>query len=154
MPRSRPATKTQPKAGSAKDHADAGARPFFEEIQNRAYEPILRGECGSLRFDLRRGSGLEHWYILIDDGNITVSHGRARADTVAKADGELFDRIVQGRANAMAAQLRGALVVEGDLHLLMVFQRLFPGPPRSSTAARPAKARGKPARARGKGASK
>jgi len=151
MPRSRPATKTEPKAGSAKDRADAGARPFFEEIQSRAYEPILRGESGSLRFDLRRESGLEHWYISIDDGNITVSHGRGRADTVATADGELFDRIAQGRANAMAAQLRGALVVKGDLHLLMVFQRLFPGPPRSSTAVRPARAGGKPARDRRKG---
>ncbi len=154
MPRSRPTTKAQRKAASAKDHADAGARPFFEELQVRAYEPILRGESGSLRFDLRRGSVPEHWYILIDDGNITVSHRRARADMVAKADGELFDRIAQGRANAMAAQLSGALVVEGDLHLLMVFQRLFPGPPRSSTAARPAGARGKPARARGKGPTK
>jgi putative sterol carrier protein len=154
MPRSRPATKTQPKAGSEKDYADTGARPFFAEIQSRAYEPILRGESGSLRFDLRRGSGLEHWYISIDDGNIIVSHGRGRADTVVKVDGDLFDRIAQGRANAMAAQLRGALVVEGDLHLLMVFQRLFPGPPRSWTASRTAKARGKPDRARPKGASR
>ena len=29
------------------------------------------------------------------------------------------------------------LVVEGDLHLLMVFEQLFPGPPRSSTVHRP-----------------
>ncbi len=140
MPKSRPATKTQPKAGSDKDHAADGARPFFEELQNRAYEPILRGEKGSLRFDLRRGSGLDHWYIAIADGNISVSHSRSRADTVVKVEGELFDRIAQGRANAMAAQLRGALAVEGDLHLLMVFQRLFPGPPRSSTATGPARA--------------
>jgi hypothetical protein len=38
-----------------------------------------------------------------------------------------------GTANAITAQLRGDLVVEGDMHLFMVFQRLFPGPPRSVT---------------------
>jgi hypothetical protein len=143
MPRSRPATKTKPRTGSAKDHADTGARSFFDELADRAFEPILKGEDGTLRFDLRRGEGLEHWYISVADGNITVSRGRGRADTVTKVDGELFDQIAQGTANATAAQLRGALVVEGDLHLLMVFQRLFPGPPRSSTATRQARARQK-----------
>ena len=35
----------------------------------------------------------------------------------------------------MAALLRGALAIEGDAELLVLFQRLFPGPPAS---ARPA----------------
>ena len=142
MANRRPRSDAQQKARSAEDQADAGTRSFFEELQNRAYEPILSGESGTLRFDLRRGSGLEHWYVDVAEGNITVSHGRGRADTVANVDGELFDRIAQGTANAMAAQLRGELVVKGDLHLLMVFQRLFPGPPRSTTGTGPARARG------------
>jgi hypothetical protein len=45
----------------------------------------------------------------------------------------LFDEIVQGKANATAALLRGAvsLTVGGprQLEVLMLFQRLFPGPP-------------------------
>jgi hypothetical protein len=40
----------------------------------------------------------------------------------------LFDDIVQGRANAVAATLRGDIGVEGDVRLLNVFQRVFPGP--------------------------
>ena len=89
MATSRPPSDTRRKARPEKDQADAGTRSFFEELQNRAYEPILRGESGTLRFDLLRGSGLEHWYVAVADGNITVSHGRGRADTVVKVDGEL-----------------------------------------------------------------
>jgi hypothetical protein len=29
----------------------------------------------------------------------------------------------------MAAVLRGLIAIEGDIELLMLFQRLFPGPP-------------------------
>ena len=37
----------------------------------------------------------------------------------------------------MAAMLRGAIGVEGDVRLLVLFQRLFPGPPRLTQAATP-----------------
>ena len=33
-----------------------------------------------------------------------------------------------GRANAVTAVLRGAMTLEGDWNLLVVFQRLFPSP--------------------------
>jgi hypothetical protein len=39
--------------------------------------------------------------------------------------------MVIGKANAMAATLRGVIVPEGDLGLVISFQRLFPGPPAS-----------------------
>ena len=38
------------------------------------------------------------------------------------------DRIAGGEVNAMAAILRGAITVEGDPALLLMFQRLLPGP--------------------------
>jgi hypothetical protein len=34
----------------------------------------------------------------------------------------------------MAAVLRGALVVEGDVDLLLAFQRILPSPPRRAAA--------------------
>jgi SCP-2 sterol transfer family len=129
----------KPKPGSDPLPADSGTSSFFEELQQRGHEPILKGETGTMRFDLYRGSGLERWFVTVADGNVTVSHSRGRADTVTAVDGELFDLIARGEANALTAQLRGALVVDGDQHLLMVFQRLFPGPPRASTGTRPAK---------------
>ena len=44
-----------------------------------------------------------------------------------RADRKVFDAIVSGEMNALAATLRGAVVIEGDLGLLARFQRLFPG---------------------------
>ena len=52
----------------------------------------------------------------------------------------LFDSMATGKVNAMAAALRGVVAPEGNLGLLVSFQRLFPGPPRSrprSSASRP-----------------
>jgi hypothetical protein len=128
-PKSRPKPEQRP--------ADSGARSFFDGLERTGQQPIFKGESGTLRFDLSGGPELERWYVTIADGTVTVSQRASRADTIVKVDGELFDRFAVGTANAMTAQLRGVLVAEGDLHLLMVFQRLFPGPPRSSTARRP-----------------
>ena len=46
-------------------------------------------------------------------------------------DRALFQRLANGEVNAMAALLRGAIAVEGDPQLLVMFQRLLPGPPGS-----------------------
>jgi hypothetical protein len=48
-------------------------------------------------------------------------------------DRALFDRAVRGKANLNAAVLRGLLSAEGNIHLLVLVQRLLPGPPRAST---------------------
>jgi hypothetical protein len=45
----------------------------------------------------------------------------------------VFDDIVGGRTNAMASLLRGALAVDGDPELLVLTQRLFPGPSADSS---------------------
>ncbi len=135
-------TRPKAKSRSKPEPADSGASSFFQGLQDKGHEPILKGESGTLRFDLTGGPAPERWYVTIADGNVTVSHRTNRADTVVRVDGELFERIATGAANAMTAQLRGVLVAEGNLHLLMVFQRLFPGPPRSSTGRRSAAAVG------------
>jgi putative sterol carrier protein len=58
-----------------------------------------------------------------------VSRKKGPADVVVRAETSLFEDIAAGRVNAMAAVLRGLIVPEGDLGLVMTFQRLFPGPP-------------------------
>ena len=55
-----------------------------------------------------------------------------KADAVVRADRKVFDAIASGEMNALAATLRGAAVIQGDLGLLAGFQRLFPGPPGQS----------------------
>ena len=105
-------------------------RAFFDDLAAREHEPFLKDASGTLRFDLVEGRRVEHWYVSIDKGDVTVSHEDATADTVLRIGRPLFDQIASGKVNAMAAALRGELVPEGNLSLLILFQRLFPGPPR------------------------
>jgi hypothetical protein len=76
---------------------------------------------------------VERWYLAIDKGELSVSHRNARADAVLRADKALFELILTGKTNAMAAILRGALLLEGDFRLAVRVERLFPGPPSSLT---------------------
>ena len=110
--------------------SDAGA--FFGALAAEGSHPLLRGEAGTLRFDLTGGAKLERWYVTVSDGTISVSRRGVPVDTVVRLAEGLFDQIIRGTQNAMASQLRGSVEVEGDLHLMMVFQRLFPGPPSST----------------------
>jgi hypothetical protein len=119
------------------DRPPSAAAAFFTALAAQGNQPLLHGESGTLRFDLSGAAKLERWYVTVADGDITVSHRGGSVDTILRMDEALFDEITRGTANAIASQLRGAIDVEGDLHLLMVFQRLFPGPP-SSTGRRPA----------------
>jgi putative sterol carrier protein len=82
-----------------------------------------------VRFDLVDGGSVRRWYVAVDRGAVSVSHRSAKADAIVRLDRTLFDRVVTGRSNAIAALLRGSIVAEGDLGLVLSFQRLFPGPP-------------------------
>ena len=103
---------------------------FFEELGSRGHEPLLEKATGTIRFDLSNGKRKARWLVTVKKGDVTVSHANARADCVTRADQGLFEQIVTGEENAMAAVLRGAISVEGRPELLVYFQRLFPGPPR------------------------
>ena len=98
---------------------------FFADLARGDRDPRLARLTGSIRFDLVSGADTEHWRVEIDDGRFAVSRGVEPADAVLTLDRPLFDAFVTGRANAWAAILRGAVGVEGDLHLLMMFQARF-----------------------------
>jgi putative sterol carrier protein len=106
---------------------------FFEELGQRGHEPLLQSVTGTLRFDVENGKRVEHWFVTVDKGDVAVSRRDAHADAVVRADRTLADGMASGNVNPMAAVLRGAAEVRGDLGLVMSFQRLFPGPPRSRT---------------------
>ena len=110
--------------------ADATAE-FFDELARRGHEPLLASASGTLRVDLVEGKRVEHWYVTIKKGNVAVSRDNADADAVVRLDRSLFESMASGKVNAMAAALRGVVAPEGDLGLVISFQRLFPGPPRS-----------------------
>jgi putative sterol carrier protein len=113
---------------TAKTATTTGA--FFEALAARGREPLLKSASGTLRFDLLDGEHVEHWYVTVTHGDVDVSHKHTRADCVVRISRRTFEGLVTGRVNATAAALRGELVPEGDLGLLLLFQRMFPSPSR------------------------
>jgi putative sterol carrier protein len=102
---------------------------FFEDLGARGHEPLLENATGTLRIELSTDKRRARWLVTVKKGDVTVSHANAKADCLVRMDHALFEQIVTGRANATAALLRGLVAVEGNSQLLVLFQRLFPGPP-------------------------
>ena len=101
---------------------------FFTELGRRAHEPMLRKATGRLRFDLTDGTSEATWTVVMKKGDVSVTRKKGDADCVVTTDRPLFDAIVRGEKNAMAAVLRGEIKIEGDPELLVLFQRVFAGP--------------------------
>ncbi len=102
---------------------------FFDDLNARGHEPLLQKATGTLRIDLSNGKRRARWLVAVKKGDVSVSHANAKADCVVRMDQALFEQIVTGKENATAALLRGLVAVEGNPQLLVLFQRLFPGPP-------------------------
>jgi putative sterol carrier protein len=101
---------------------------FFSDLDQRGHESLLEKVTGTVRFDLVQGEQTDHFLVTIKKGDVAVSGENANADSVIRTDRSVFDGIVSGQTNAMAALLRGTLGYQGDPQLLLLFQRLFPGP--------------------------
>lgn len=101
----------------------------LNEFAARGREPRLHGRSGTVRLELRHGGKTHFWRVSIARGRASVERGRGKAETVIKADIEVFDQVADGTMNAMAAMLRGEITVEGDAGLALVLERLLPGPP-------------------------
>jgi len=125
-------------ATRGKRKADDPTHEFFDGLAARGHEPLLENASGSIRFDLTGGKNVDHWVVKLKKGAVAVSQKDGKADATVSSDRAFFDRLIQGRENAMAATLRGVLNVKGDLGLVLTFQRIFPGPPGSQRRARTA----------------
>jgi len=101
---------------------------FFEDLDARGHEPLLEKATGTLRIDLSNGKRRVRWLVTVKKGDVTVSHANAKADCVVRVDQALFEQMITGKMNATAALLRGLVAVDGNAQLLVLFQRLFPGP--------------------------
>ena len=110
------------------------ATAFFEELARRGSEPLLAKARGTVSVELTNGAESETWLVTIERGDVTVVKGTGDADCTLRVTRELFERMVTGDVNAVAAVLRGELEVAGDWNLLVLFQRLFPSPPRAGGA--------------------
>lgn len=108
--------------------ANSPAAAFFEALSERAEEPLLHRAEGTLRFDLTEDGHAEHWYVALHHGDVSVSRGNDPADAVVRVDKQTFEGMATGRVNATAAVLRGEIAVDGNLGLVLLFQRIFPAP--------------------------
>jgi len=104
---------------------------FLEDLGRRGKEPLLHRVRGKLRLEIADGKRTDRWLVAVDRGDVAVSHQGGAADCVVVGPKDLLDRLASGRANAMAALLRGELAIAGDFNMLVLFQRIFPGPRRS-----------------------
>ncbi len=111
---------------------------FFDEMAARGEDPRLAKANGTIRIELADGGRTERWLLHIKKGVVTVSRARGDADCVVRGDRTVFNRIVTGESNVMAEFLRGRMMAEGDSSILVLFQRVFPGPPKAAAGRRAA----------------
>jgi putative sterol carrier protein len=104
---------------------------FFKELGEQGYNPLLGHMQGKVRFDLTSGNGggVDRWLVAVDHGAVTVSDQMSEADCTIGTERPLFERLINGEENAMAAVLRGDMRCTGDVQMLLMIQRIFPGPP-------------------------
>ncbi|MCX6364795.1 MAG: SCP2 sterol-binding domain-containing protein [Actinobacteria bacterium] len=102
---------------------------LLEALAERSRERPITAFNGVVRFDVRDGDRVDEWYLTIAKGVVTVGRKGGAPDCVVTGDVATFDAVLSGKANAMAALLRGALDAQGKVVLLTALQRLFPGSP-------------------------
>jgi putative sterol carrier protein len=101
---------------------------LFESLKRRRHAPTLKEARGTVRFDLEHDHSYDHWLVAVESGNISVSQGMRDADCVVETDKGLFDRVAAGQENTISALARGAIRVNGRIELLVLLERLLPGP--------------------------
>jgi len=99
---------------------------FFDELDRRGHEPMLKRLSATLRWDIVDRDRTEHRLVRIVHGDIRVTVSDEPADCVIIAERAVCNDVITGRTSALAALLRGAAAVEGDRDLMVLAQRLFP----------------------------
>lgn len=102
---------------------------FFDDLGARGRHLLPAKDDGTIRFDLSQRERTEHWMLEIRHGDVSVSRETSEADCTMHGDQELFDKIASGEESWLPLLFRGAVVVQGDLRLLMEFRKLLPAQP-------------------------
>jgi putative sterol carrier protein len=102
---------------------------YFDALARQGFQPALRHIGAAVRTDLVHDDRTDHWMVRIDHGRMSVSREDGDADCVIRTDEETFGRIVTGEVNALAALMRGMVLIEGDEELILALQRTLPDSP-------------------------
>ena len=105
---------------------------LFDWLGRRGHEQLLDHVEGTVRFDLVDEADVDHWLVAICRGDLTVTREDRDADCVMRCPKAGFARVATGEDNAIAMLLRAEIVVEGNARLLVMLERLMPGPPGAS----------------------
>ncbi len=96
---------------------------FFERLAERGYEPLLHSVSGTFRWNIQDAGS---WFVVVDNGALSVSRDASAADCVAACSKEDFERMVVGKQNPTTLFLQGKMKIAGNLVLAQMFQRLLP----------------------------
>jgi putative sterol carrier protein len=112
---------------------------FFEQLAQRKHEPLLDKVKDSIRVEILDNGASSRWVIAVDNGAITVSSDVIPGEVglVMRAPDDVFAGLATGELNAISSFLRGAIELEGNWELAVIFQRLFPDPPNRNAKPKP-----------------
>lgn len=102
---------------------------FFEALPARASTVLRQPVSGTLQINLIGDGRTEHWYVELRTGVVRVSRQRRQTDAVWQSSATLFDQLVTGEAQSIAAMLRNETTLSGNVLLFLAFRRFFPDPP-------------------------
>jgi predicted lipid carrier protein YhbT len=96
---------------------------FFERLARRDYEPLLHSVSGTIQSDIEDAGS---WFVIVNNGALTVSRDAETADCVIACRQEDFERMVVGKQNPTTLFMQGKMQITGNISLAQKFQRLFP----------------------------
>ncbi|MEV0152760.1 SCP2 sterol-binding domain-containing protein [Micromonospora sp. NPDC050686] len=102
---------------------------FFASLPARAPAVLRSPVSGTIRIDLSTGARTDHWRVELAPGQARVSRSPEPADAIWYSSADLFERLVTGRTQGIAAVLRNESTFSGDLTLFLLFRHFFPDPP-------------------------
>ncbi|MFC4146483.1 SCP2 sterol-binding domain-containing protein [Micromonospora mangrovi] len=102
---------------------------FFAALPTSA-QAVVRGPVsGTLQINLTTDNRTEHWLVELGPGSARVSRGPGEADATWYGSHDLFERLISGRDDGMAAMIRNESTFTGKVSLFLAFRRFFPAPP-------------------------
>ncbi|MCX5070102.1 SCP2 sterol-binding domain-containing protein [Micromonospora lupini] len=104
------------------------AARFLQDLDPGRRADLPATTAGTLRLDMRGDGCTDHWYLTVADQHVRVNRSADDADLLVRADRAVFDQLANGRLHLAEALLRNELTVRGDMALLMLLRRIFPGP--------------------------
>ncbi|MEU7841955.1 SCP2 sterol-binding domain-containing protein [Micromonospora sp. NPDC049114] len=107
---------------------DTTAARFLQDLDGSRRPDLAETTAGTLRLDMRGEGCTDHWYLTVADQHVRVTRSADDADLLVRADRAVFDQLASGQLHLAEALLRNELTVRGDMALLMLLRRIFPGP--------------------------